>query len=132
MTENFILALVILILAAIFVMTGLKMWYVMHQDMNISKKVNGLSIDMGKIKKALKDGLASVVPQAGITQAGTEIANVTQDLTLDQFIEAMGFDAAELNNPIVRPIAEKMFNQMKAKASATDNGGEASANIEML
>ena len=131
MTENFILAIVILIMAAIFGMTGLKMWYVMHQDMNLSKKVNGLSIDMGKIKKALKDGLAPVVPQAGITQAGTEIANVTQDLTLDQFIETMGFDKDELNNPIVRPIAQKIFDQMKAKVTVTD-GEEASADIEML
>lgn len=133
MTENFFLAIALLVIAAIFGMTGLRMWYIMHQDTKLGQRVNGLSIDMGKIKKALRDGIAPATTQTNITQASTELANTTQDLTLDQFVETMGFDKKELNNPIVRPIAQQMFNAMKAKVSATDeNGEEASANIEML
>jgi len=114
MTENFFLALIILIMAGLFGMTGLRMWYIMHQDTNLGKRVNGLSIDMGKIKKALRDGYTNVTQQ---TKNAIDVPADMLNMTLEDAAEAIGFSKAELNNPIVRPIAQKIFDGIKAKAA---------------
>ena len=113
-----ILVAIAMFMAGIFGMAGLRLWFITHQDVNMSKKVNGLSIDMGKLKKALKDGYTGVVTQ---TQGTVELPSGMENMTLEGFAESLGFDTKELNNPIVRPIAEKIFEQIKAKAGDTNN-----------
>jgi len=36
-----------------------------------------------------------------------------KDMSLDQVAEALGIEPGDLNNPLIRPFAEKMFNRLK-------------------
>lgn len=112
-----LLVAIAMFMAGIFGMAGLRLWFITHQDVNMSKKVNGLSIDMGKIKKLLKDGLTPVQTQ---TQGTIELPSGMENMTLEGFADTLGFDMKELNNPLVRPMAEKIFEHIKSKAGETD------------
>lgn len=127
-----ILVAIAMFMAGIFGMAGLRLWFITHQDVNMSKKVNGLSIDMGKIKKRLNDGLMPVQTQpqgnvAGNIETTMDVAN----MTLEDAAEMLGIDKNELNSPIFRPIAEKIFNSFKEKA-ITKQDDDTHPPLEML
>lgn len=107
MEEITILVSIAIFMAGIFAMAGLRLWFITHQDVNMSKKVNGLCIDMGKVKKAVREGSMGVVGQ----QQSTTIA---PNMTLEDVAEQLGFDKKELNNPLIRPLAEKLFEKFKS------------------
>jgi len=112
-----ILVAIAMFMAGIFGMAGLRLWFITHQDVNMSKKVNGLSIDMGKVKKALKDGYA------GVQGEPLKLADVAKDapnMDVAQFVEMLGFDAKELDNPIVAPLVEKVFKSIQGGMHKTD------------
>jgi len=101
-------------MAGVFAMTGLRLWFVTHYDAQMGNKVKGLGLDVAKIKKALREGTVQTSNESRPNDIlPTDMAN----MSLDSFVETLGFDAKELNNPIVRPIAEKIFNQIKDKAA---------------
>lgn len=122
MEEITILVAISVFMAGIFAMAGLRLWFITHQDVNMSKKVNGLCIDVGKIKKQLRDGSMGVVGQVQQT-------TISQDMTLDDVAEQLGFDKKELNNPLIRPLAEKLFQKFK---SGQLNQDETEPDIPML
>lgn len=126
MDEIFYLVLIAMFMLGAFAMTVLRMWIVTHQDVKLGQRVNGLSIDVGKIKKQLRDGNAGVVKQL---QQDMEIPMDMSSMTLESAAEMLGFDKKELSNPIFRPIAEKIFEAFKAKAVKPDNE---ESQIEML
>jgi len=128
-SEFFYLMAIILMLFAIFGMTGLKMWYNMQQDTNLGRKVNGLSIDMGKVKKALREGYTTAMPQ---TAGSFEVPGDVLNMSLEDAAEAIGFDKKDLNNPIVRPIAQKIFDGIKAKAAAEQQGNDGTPEISFI
>ena len=105
------------------------MWYMMRQDMKLGQRVNGLSIEMGKVKKALREGLTPATTQ---TQTDLNVPADMLNMTLEDAAEAIGFDKKELNNPIVRPIAQKIFDGIKAKAAAEQQDGEGKPEISFL
>lgn len=127
MNETTILVLILTFVASAFAMTVLRMYIVTHQDVKLGQRVNGLSIDVGKIKKQLRDGLQPVVMQnPGNVEMPADVSN----MSLEDAVEMFGLDAKDLNNPIVRPIAEKILEKIKAKSSQKDQPAE--SNIEML
>jgi len=115
MDEYFLLILVVIFLVCIFAMVGLRMWWILHTDAAISRKVNGLSIDMGKVKKALRESLTPAVTQ------NTSMPDMSS-MTLEDAAESIGIDASELNNPLIRPLAEKIFEGIKNKAAGNEDG----------
>lgn len=129
MTENFFLAIALLIIAAIFGMTGLRMWYIMHQDTKLGQRVNGLSISVGKIQTQLKAGIAPAVTQ---TKGSVDVPVDMLNMTLEDAAESIGFSKAELNNPIVRPIAQKIFDGIKAKAAAEQSQDEGQEHVTFI
>lgn len=70
-----------------------------------------LQLKINQAKNILQD--MSIKPSKSISDIG-DIKN----MSLDEVVEALGFDKEELNNPLVRPIIEKAFNKLKeGKAS---------------
>jgi len=131
MNDIFLVALcliVILVLGA-FGFTVLRMVYTMRQDDKIAARVNGLSIDMGKVKKALKDGYTNVVGQS---QENVTMPVGMENMSIEDAAEMLGFDKKELNNPIFRPIAEKIFEAFKAKAAAQQQDEECAPEIPFI
>lgn len=112
MNETTILVSIAVVMAGTFAMAGLRLWFITHQDVNMSKKVNGLCIDVGKIKKQLRDSPTGVQTQ---NTSMAEIAGDAANMDINQFVEMMGFDPKELDNPIVGPLANKIFKQFQEK-----------------
>lgn len=124
LNENLILGLVGMGLLSIFGLTALKMWYNLHREAELMTKVRGLQTELGKIKTKLRqsqENITQVTESAAITADDLGIANI-QDMTLEQVAESLGFDATELNNPLVRPMAEKVFARLKA--GMAENAGQ--------
>ena len=129
MQDIVILGLILIFVAAAFVMEWFRMHYTLSQDVNLHKKVNGLSIDMGMVKKALREGYTAVTQQ---TKGSIDVPGDVLNMSLEDAAEAIGFDKKDLNNPIVRPIAQKIFDGIKAKAAAQDQGEEGQPEIPFI
>jgi hypothetical protein len=106
-------------LLSIFGLLSLKIWYSLHKDDSIARKVHGLLTEVSKLKGVTKQ--LSAPQEAPDVPAGVVMPDIT-NMTLESFIQTMGFDAKELNNPIIKPLAEKMFTQMKTKMLSGKSG----------
>ena len=74
----------------------------------MQKQVNTLLTEVGKLKSWRKTVSATEV------STNSQIPLITQDMTLDQVGEMLGIDPKELNNPIIRPLLEKIFDKFKS------------------
>lgn len=111
MTETFILQLFITCLLGIFGFYGLRLVLFLKTQDKLARQVHGHITEISKLKGQLKQ-LSN--------QEVAAPANITADLsnlTIEQVAAEFGFEK-ELNNPIFRPIAEKIFAQIKDKAAA--------------
>ena len=110
-----IITMVILLLA-IFGFTALKMYYQFKTREDLISKVKGNAIMLSKLKGDVKrikeEGLEAEVVDLN---TGNPLNLDFTNLTLEQAAETLGLDQKQLNNPIIRPIAEKIFNQIKNK-----------------
>jgi len=121
MNEITLLVGLAVLMGGVFAMAGLRLWFITHQDVNMSKKVNGLCIDVGKIKKQLREGSMNVQTQSA---SMADLAGDAANMDIGQFVEMMGFDPKELDNPIVRPLAEKIFKQFQSKGLGNQETNE--------
>jgi len=121
MQEFTILGIIVIFVAGAFAMEWFRMHYITQQDVNLSKKVNGLSIDMGKLKKAVRERENTVQSE---TREVIEMPVDIQNMSLNDVAGYLGIEAEVLNNPIVKPMAEKIFNQLKEKAVKSERVGE--------
>ena len=115
MSEDFIVQTLVIGLIAIFGMVALKMAYSLLIQDKLQHKVNGLLTEVGKIKTSLKRmGNTTAGSTSHPTQgtSGTGLPDVA-NMTLEDAAEMIGIDAKDLNNPIIRPIAEKIFAKIK-------------------
>lgn len=104
---------------------GLMMWYSYGINERYKSKYKGALTELGKMKSKLNKSMSNI-QNAPNTSGGGEGVLDFSDMTLEQAMETMGFDPKELNNPIVRPIAEKIFNRLKqgnVQNEATDDTG---------
>lgn len=118
LSETFFLMLLPTIVAII----GLKMWYSYKINERYKSKYKGALTELGKLKSKLSKSMTPPIGQDASPDGGFDF----NSMTLEQAMEAMGFDAKELENPIVRPIAEKIFDRLKqgnTENSPTDDMG---------
>jgi len=124
MTETFILQLIILLLAGIFGFVIIKMIYtLLVQDKN-EKKINTALTEIGKIKsnfKKVKQEIMEEIPEPNELPYENILEGfLSKNATLQDLAKQFGLEK-ELNNPIVKPIAEKLFKQVKEKAGQKEN-----------
>ena len=113
MNEIIILYLLALTLAGIFSMTALKMWYNLKIEGKLTVKVNGLLTEMGKLKSWKRDfmnGEMTMPESQGTQGAMPDLTN----MTMEGAAEMLGLSKKEMSNPILKPIFEKVFNQLKS------------------
>ena len=82
----------------------------------LANKVKGLRLSFDRLAKTVKE---TVEDSSNDIEQPSNVADLlggVGDMTLEQAAESIGIDAEQLNNPIIRPIAEKLFAQIKAKA----------------
>lgn len=114
MYEELIIPVIGMGLFSIFAMTGLRLWYILKQDEKTAKKVTGLIIKVSKLEGILKSGGAISPPSRTLPSM--------QDMSLEDVAESLGLDAKELNNPLVRPLAEKIFKKLQDGGEGGEDG----------
>jgi hypothetical protein len=110
------LQMVLMILSFILMFTILRIWYNMRNWEDIGKMAKGNKIAISKLKGDLKKGLYSGVVQGGGSSAGSGPLPDTLEGAMKEF----GLDPKLLKNPLIRPTAEKIYQQMKNR----EEGGE--------
>jgi hypothetical protein len=106
-----------LVLVAVFGFMGLRMWFSLRQDEELKKTVVGNKIALSKIKGKLNKIMDGELPAGNEQTLGLDLNN----LTLEGAAEMIGIDPKELNNPIIRPLAEKIFNNLKNRNVNVEN-----------
>ena len=102
---------------------GLLMWYKYKINERYKSKYKGALTELGKMKSKLNKSMNT---PRGNAKGMENNVSALSSLTLEELMEQFGFDPKELNNPIVRPIAEKIFNSLQAQNtenSPTDDSG---------
>lgn len=102
---------------------GLLMWYKYKINERYKSKYKGALTELGKMKSKLNKSMNT--PRGNVEGMENNVSALSS-LTLEELMEQFGFDPKELNNPIVRPIAEKIFNSLQAQNtenSPTDDSG---------
>lgn len=105
--EN-ILYIVVIILGFILGFYVVNVWLYLKKEHDIKKKVIGNSIALSKLKGELTKLHSS--PEA-VTGSMPDFSN----MTLEEAAEMLGIEPKQLNNPLIRPLAEKIFANLKAK-----------------
>jgi len=118
--ENIILYLIIILVIIVVSSFGfmlLKMYWNLRNNEDMLRKVRGNIITIAKLKKELRE-LKQGDYEAETTNHELGAMPDLSNLTLEQAVEYLGIDAKQLNNPIIRPLAEKIFNQLKERQQA--------------
>jgi len=95
--------------------TIIRMWYQLKKDLSIKKGVTYNKIELGKLKKQVRELTEGETFQE-LPAESSGIPNLS-NMTIEQAAESLGIPPDQLNNPLIRPLAEKIFNQIKAKQS---------------
>ena len=125
MDDIIILGVIAIFTAAAFVLSFMRLWFVTHYDANLGNKVKGISLDFAKLRKELRTQLEQssrdlAAMEQEDKQQSLDLTNVDlSSMTLEEAAESMGIDPDQLNNPLIRPMAEKVFEQIKAKAKSS-------------
>ena len=129
MEDTTILGIIALLAAIALVISFMRLWFVTNYDANLGNKVKGLSLSLGKVQKDLKaqlvqssNDLRDMEAEETKLQLNDLSSLDLSNMTLEEAAESIGIDAEQLNNPLIRPMAEKIFEQIKAKAK---EGGDA-------
>jgi len=132
--ELILLAVIAIFVAAAFVFAFMRLWFVTHYDANLGNKVKGLSLSFDKLRKevrALPEQFSNDIERVGNKEmaadlAGFDLSNPTLDMwsmTLEEAAESIGIDPESLNNPLIRPMAEKIFQGIKDKVKGGEDAG---------
>jgi hypothetical protein len=129
LTEAGLIQILITIGAFVFAFTVLKIWYILSKDQSLKEKieeiertVKGNKIALSKHRgyfKQISEGNPATNPQ-NKPSIGIDLSG----MTLDQAAKEFEFDIKALNNPIFRPTAEKIWDQIKKKLSQRQEGEE--------
>jgi len=129
--EIILLILIVIFVAAAFALSFLRLWFVTHYDADLGNKVKGLRMSFAKLTKDVKaqyEQSSNDLRDMEVDDAKQQLGDLSSidlsNMTLEQAAESIGIDPEQLNNPLFRPMAEKVFEQIKAKAKGgTDVGG---------
>lgn len=122
-----LLAVIVLFVAAALVFTFMRLWFVTNYDANLGNKVKGLSLSFAKLQKELRAQLvqsSNDLREMEVTETKQQLGDMAglnlDNMTLEEAAESIGIDPEQLNNPIIRPMAEKIFAGIKDKAKQTE------------
>jgi hypothetical protein len=119
--DTTIIWLVGISITGIFGLTALKMWYNLQKEDWIARKVRGLLTEVSKMKGQIKE-----LSNAEVSPETVNIPDLSNITSLDQAAELFGIDPKDLNNPLIRPMLEKVFERFKSgkiNESETENEG---------
>lgn len=120
-----IVAFIIIFVCSI-ILYAVKHYFKLREDtkaLEISKSAQSKAYQLEKKLKKLEQSEAeaeTIEQNIGIPEA---LANI-QNMTLEQAGEYIGIDSKDLNNPLVRPLAEKFFESIKQKMKQQNNNEE--------
>jgi hypothetical protein len=100
---------------------AVKHYFKLKEDtkaLEISKSAQSKAYQLEKKIKKLEQE-EQELPKTGSIPNLTNIDN----LTLEQAAEMIGMDPKELNNPLVRPLAEKFFENIKSRMKQKNTSG---------
>jgi hypothetical protein len=126
--ETTILGLTALCMAGIFGMTALKMWYALRSSSKLESKVMHFGKKLAKITKVLDEFLDEFSQDPG--NFSQNVANPElmqqlskmQNMTFDQAAEMFGISKKDRENPIMRPVLEKIYEQLSAGQTGQKEG----------
>lgn len=108
-------------LPTIVAMLAILTWRSIKINEKYKHKYKGALTELGKARSKLNKSVQA--QQGGTAEAAGGGMDLT-GMTLEQAMATFGFDAKELNNPIVRPIAEKIFDRLKQGNVQNDATGD--------
>lgn len=118
MQEQTIIQLIALGLFSVFGILVLRMWYTLKVNDAIARKVHGLITEVSKLKGAMKHISSSeVLPQLQVP------ANIAE-LSFEEAAKQFGLSEKDINNPIMRPLLEKIYAQLVAEAQGAQQKTE--------
>lgn len=103
---------------------ALRMWYNLKQDDKLKTQLSevktmstGNKIAISKLGGKFKEFKEGEYETEEQEQPALDLGSMPDlsSLTLEQAAEFIGIDPKTLKNPIIRPTAEKIFEQLKAK-----------------
>ena len=125
-----LLAVIVLFVAAALVFTFMRLWFVTNYDANLGNKVKGLSLSFAKLQKELRAQLvqsSNDLREMEVTETKQQLGDMAglnlDNMTLEEAAESIGIDPEQLNNPIIRPMAEKIFQGIKDKVKGGEDAG---------
>lgn len=95
------------------------MFFSLKHERQLKSKLNGATIQISKLQSKLNKSNTKA------DKSNTTNIDVT-NMSLDDVAEMLGIDEKELNNPLIRPLIEKMFDRFKQgqlQNVETDNSG---------
>jgi hypothetical protein len=117
------LAIIVIFTAASFVLSFMRLWFVTNYDADLGNKVKGLRMSFAKLTKDVKAQYkqsSNDLKEMEVEEAKLQLDDLSSldlsNMTLEQAAESIGIDAEQLNSPLIRPMAEKIFQQIKDKA----------------
>jgi hypothetical protein len=122
--ETTILGLTALCMVGIFGMTALKMWYALRSSSKLESKVLHFGKKLAKITDVLDD-LSQDPGNFSQNVANTELMqqlSQMQNMTFDQAAEAFGISKKDRENPVMRPVLEKIYEQLIAGQTGQKEG----------
>ena len=131
MEDATILGIIALLAAIALLMSFMRLWFVTNYDADLGNKVKGLRMSFAKLSKDLKAQYEESSNDLHNTEARDVEPDMSiidlkglDDMTLEQAAESIGIDPEHLTNPLVRPLAEKIFEGIKKKAKGEQDGGQ--------
>lgn len=129
--EVVLLVIIAIFVAAAFIFSFMRLWFVTHYDADLGNKVKGLRMSFAKLSKELKaqyDQSSNDLRETEEEETKMQLSDLAgldlTNMTLEDAAESIGIDPTQLNNPLIRPMAEKIFQQIKEKAKGgADVGG---------
>ena len=130
-TELVILAIIVIFTAAAFAISFMRLWFVTHYDADLGNIVKGLRMSfailakdvMAQYEQSSNDIRQDVNINAESMAEGLSGIDLS-NMSLEEAAESIGIDPEQLNNPLIRPMAEKIFQGIREKAKGgSDVGG---------
>lgn len=111
MNDTTLLVIIALMVATALAISFMRLWFVTNYDANLGNKVKGLGLNFDKLRKEVRTHYAQ---SSTIIRPDANIQADVSNMTIEDVAEQLGFDKKELNNPLIRPLAEKLFEKFKS------------------
>ncbi len=128
MEDVIFLGIIVIFAASAFVLSFMRLWFVTNYDANLGNKVKGLGLSFAKLRKELQaqvEDSSNDLKATEVEYAKDQLNDLSSidlsNMSLEEAAESIGIDPTMLNNPLVRPLAEKIFEGIKAKAKGGDD-----------